>query len=59
MKRIFLCLIVVLFLISGCTKPSEVARTPEPTPGPSTEFTTLIKRESMVEVKAQGTVILG
>jgi hypothetical protein len=58
MKRIFLCLIVVLFLIFGCTNPSEVARTPEPTPAPSTEFTTLIERESIVEVRAQGTVIL-
>jgi hypothetical protein len=57
MKRIFLCLVVGLVLISGCTKPSEVTKTPEPTPGPSTEFTP-IERENVVEVKAQDTVIL-
>jgi len=57
MKKIFLCLVVALFLISGCTKPSEVPRSPEPIRGPSTEFTALVETESTVKVKAQGVVI--
>lgn len=57
MKKIFLCLVVVLFLASGCTKPSETPPTLELTPSPPIEFTTLVERESIVKVKAEGIVI--
>lgn len=57
MKRIFLCLVLALFLASGCTKPSEAPPTSEPTLTAPTKFTALAARENITTVEAQGVVI--
>jgi len=56
-KKIFLILVVALFLAAGCIGPSQAPPTPEPAPSPPTEFTTPVERESIIKAKAQGIVV--
>jgi hypothetical protein len=57
MRKIFLILVVALFLTSVCIEPSEASPILEPTPSPPTKFITLAERESIIKAKAEGTLI--
>ena len=56
MKKLFLISVVALLLASGCMA-SDALLTVESTPNSSTEFISLVEKESIIKVRAQGVVI--